>query len=337
MNEREQFLKNMALAGDPTVKSRVGVTYGLWQQYGDRLNWLEDFSEHVSVGVSRKSDHPAGSEKVDVWGCRWHYPLEAHDGQVIERPIESWSALRSYEPPRAEEFTDWEQAKENFARAKSEGRVAGGNTDHGFIFLRLCYLRGYENFMLDLADERPELRELIALVEEYWLEVCTRWVDAGADTIHFGDDLGLQHMLPMSPAKWREFIRPSYERIFRFCRSNGVHVSLHTDGYIVDIIPDLIECGVSQLNPQDFVNGLLSLERLAKGKTYICLDIDRQRVTVFGKPDEIEAHIRNCITTLGSEHGGLSMVWTTYQPTPIENIEACVRAMDTYATYWIGH
>ena len=117
-------------------------------------------------------------------------------------------------------------------------------------------------------------------------------------------------------------------------RDRGVPVHLHTDGYIVDIIPDLIEIGVTDLNPQDLVNGLDNLERLAKGKVHISLDIDRQRITVFGTPEQIDVHIKTCIETLGSPTGGLSLVWGVYPGTPIENIEATVRAMEKYHDLW---
>jgi len=335
-NGRERYFRNMALEGDPSVHSHVSITYPVWAQYGERLNWMEKFSPHVSVGISRSSGRKANSEVTDRWGCHWIYPLEALDGVCIGHPVASWPDLAAYQPPNPDDFTDWKQAKINAENTKSRGGIAHGGTDHGFIFLRLTYLRGFDNFMLDVGAERPELDELIRVVENYWFEIARRWIEAGVDVIGFGDDLGLQTMLPISPESWRRYIKPSYKRIFSYCRSNGVYVSLHTDGYIVDIIPDLIECGVSTLNPQDLVNGLDNIHKLAKGKVFIHLDIDRQNITVFGKPEEVDAHILNCIKTLGSPKGGLSTVWGVYPATPIECIEAAVRAMDKYATYWVS-
>jgi uroporphyrinogen decarboxylase len=58
-------------------------------------------------------------------------------------------------------------------------------------------------------------------------------------------------------------------------------------------------------------------------------------VTVFGTPEEIDAHIKSCIGTLGSPEGGLSLVWGVYPGTPIENIEAGVRAMERYRGMWV--
>lgn len=335
-SQRERYFKSMALDGDPVVYSHVSITYPVWKQYGERLDWMQGFSKHVSVGISRSPGHEANSEVTDVWGCHWIYPLEALDGQCIGHPIASWSDLASYQPPNPDNFTDWKQAKINIENTRSRDGIAHGGTDHGFIFLRLTYLRGFDNFMMDVGAERPELDELIKIVENYWFEVIKRWVECGVDVISFGDDLGLQHSLPMGPHYWRRYIKPSYKRIFSYCRSNDVYISLHTDGYILEIIPDLIECGVSTLNPQDLVNGLDNIRELAKGKVFINLDVDRQNITVFGTPEEVDAHIFNCIKTLGSPKGGLSMIWGVYPATPIECIEAGVKAMDRYATYWVS-
>ena len=334
-NEREKFFRQINLKGDKCVRSHISITYPVWKEYREKLDWLEGFSPYVSVGIGRSPGRKANDELTDSWGCHWIYPLESLDGQCIGHPIDSWNDLGIYQPPDPDDFTDWEQAKQSAEHTKSQGRVVHGGTDHGFIFLRLTYLRGFEKFMLDTAEERPELEELIEIVENYWFEVVRRWIEIGADIIGFGDDLGLQYALPISPDSWRRYIKPSYKRIFSYCRSNGVHVFLHTDGYVCDIIPDLIECGVSILNPQDFVNGLDHLHTLAKGEVFIRLDVDRQKVTVFGTPEENDAHILDCIQTLGSPKGGLDLIWGVYPPTPLENIEAVAKAMDKYATHWL--
>jgi hypothetical protein len=334
---KENFYKQMALEGDdPIVRTGVGIAYPVWDQYKERLDWLEGFSKYAGVGISRSPGVKPNTEVVNNWSERWIYPLDSLDGICIEHPIASWDALKTYIPPDPDVFTDWKQTKINFQKNNEQGHVNHGGTDHGFIFLRLTYLRGFENLMIDIAEERPELFDLIKIVENYWFEVVKRWIDCGVTTIGFGDDMGMQNASPISLDDWRKYIKPSYKRIFSYCRAHGVHTSLHSDGYILDIIPDLIECGVSSINPQDLVNGLDNIKRLAWGKVYIHLDIDRQNITVFGTPEEVDAHIFNCIKTLGSPKGGMSMVWGVYPGTPIGNIEACVKALDKYATYWVG-
>jgi uroporphyrinogen decarboxylase len=334
---KENFYKQMALDGDdPVVRTGVGIGYGVWEKYKEKLDWMEGFSKYAGVGISRSPGVKANTEVTNMWGERWIYPLDSLDGICIEHPILSFDAIKTYVPPDPDKFADWKQVKENFQKNNELGHVNHGGTDHGFIFLRSTYMRGYNNFMLDIGEERPEVLDLIKIIENYWFEVVRRYIECGVNAMGFGDDMGTQTALPISLEDWRKYIKPSYKRIFSYCRAHGVHVSLHSDGYINDIIPDLIECGVSNINPQDLVNGLDNIKRLAYGKVYIHLDIDRQNITVLGTPEQVDAHIFNCIKTLGSPKGGLSMVWGVYPGTPIENIEAGVRAMDKYATYWVG-
>ena len=334
ISERQRFLNEVSGNGDGIVRASVGIGNPVWKQYRDKLDWMEGFSPYVGVGIGRTPGAAAESRWTDPWGCLWRYPMESLDGICIGHPISTWADLADYVPPDPDAFTDWAEERRKAERTRTDGGVARAGTDHGGIYLRLTYLRGFENFMADVAEDPPELAELIGIVESYWFEIAKRWVEAGVDLISFGDDLGQQDRLPISPTAWRKYIKPSYQRIMSYCRSHGLQVHLHTDGYIVDIIPDLIECGVTILNPQELVNGLSNLERLAKGKVQLDLDIDRQKITVFGTPEEVDAHIRACIETLGSPKGGLSLIWGVYPPTPLANIEAAVRAMSAYATHW---
>ncbi|MGC8805108.1 MAG: uroporphyrinogen decarboxylase family protein, partial [Candidatus Ratteibacteria bacterium] len=199
----------------------------------------------------------------------WIYPMDYLDGQVIEHPLDDWSKLKNYIPPDPEKYTDWEKVKKDVQDAKNKGILASGGIDHGFFFLLITYMRGYENAMIDFAEDNKNLYQLIEMIENYWMKVIEKWIDLGVDLIGFGDDLGLQNSLPISPVAWRKYIKPSYKKFFSLCRENGVHAGLHSDGWIVAIMEDLIECGLSLLNPQDIVNGIDNIERILKGRVCI--------------------------------------------------------------------
>jgi len=66
----------------------------------------------------------------------------------------------------------------------------------------------------------------------------------------------------------------------------------------------------------------------------IDLDIDRQRITRFGTPAEIDALIRKEVKKLGSAQGGLMMVFGLYPGTPLENVKALMDVMKRSATYY---
>lgn len=319
------------------VPCDVIINYTIWERYAKRLETLQQVCPHIPMrGKNGKNSPRAKEHKTrDTWGCLWHYPGMGLDGQVIEHPLENWDLFNKWQAPSANERI--KAVLKEAAKNPNEKPFRQADLEHGFLFLRLTYLRGFENFMIDVAENNSKLYDLCDIVTDYWYQIAKAHLDCGAIHISGGDDLGLQDRLPISPSAWRKLLKPAYQKIFNLARERGATVHLHTDGYIVDIIPDLIEIGVTDLNPQDLVNGLDTLSKLAKGKIHISLDIDRQKITAFGTPEEIDAHIKNCIQTLGSPQGGLSLVWGVYPGTPIANIEATIRAMEKYHDIWISH
>jgi hypothetical protein len=193
--------------------------------------------------------------------------------------------------------------------------------------MRLFYLRGFEKFMIDLAMDEPRLPRLISMVEAYNVAVIRKYLDLGMEYAIFGEDLGLQTSLPMSPAMWRKYIKPPYERMFKPCLEKGIPIFLHTDGHILDIIPDLIEVGVQVLNPQFRANGLEGLKEVAKGEVALCLDLDRQ-LFPFATPSQIEDHIGEAYEELHLPEGGLMLYAECEPDVPLANIETICTTLE---------
>jgi hypothetical protein len=108
---------------------------------------------------------------------------------------------------------------------------------------------------------------------------------------------------------------------------------MHTDGHIWEIIPDLIDCGVSVINPQVGANGLDNLAAVCKGKVCVDIDLNRQMFP-FWKPADIDAHVREAVETLGSPEGGLWIKAEIGDDVPLENIKAICDALEKYSTYF---
>jgi len=87
------------------------------------------------------------------------------------------------------------------------------------------------------------------------------------------------------------------------------------------------------LNPQVGANGLDNLVRECKGKVCVNLDLDRQKFP-FWKPEDIDAHVRECVEKLGSPEGGLWLLAECAPDVPLENIEAICNALERYRTYY---
>jgi hypothetical protein len=270
---------------------------------------------------------------TDCWGIVWENIERGLDSIPVVHPLADWAALDGYMPPdplRDGQFTrrDWEQARQDMAQAKNRGDLAIGRPlPHGFMYMLLFYLRGFENLMVDMATDEPRLHRLISIIERYNVAVMGKYLELGAEYISCGEDLGLQHGLPISPAMWRKYIKPTYARMFGLCREVGAPVYLHTDGYILEIIPDLLEVGVRVLNPQIRPNGLAGLQEMARGKVGIHLDLDRQ-LFPFATASEIEDHIGEMYEGLYLPEGGLMFHAECEPDVSLEKIDAICTVLE---------
>ncbi len=203
------------------------------------------------------------------------------------------------------------------------------------MYLRLADLRGFEELMIDFAEDAPELQLLIDLVLHHNLQKLEKLLASKQppELIYFGDDLGMQTCLPMGPDKWRQYLKMPFMRIYQRVRQAGFWVFMHTDGHCWEIIPDLIECGVNVINPQIRANGLENLAAVCKGKVCVRLDLDRQ-LFPFATPKQIDEHVRRAVEVLGMPQGGLWLLAEIGPDVPLENIEAVCTALEKYRGWY---
>lgn len=281
----------------------------------------------------------AGAPYTDAWGCVWETTDNGITGAVTRRPLAHWANFEGFAPPDPELTNgvmsiDWAAVKERIIAAESHGKRYAGDLEHGHAFQRLTYLRGYENLLLDMADNELRLRRLIEMVEAFSAEIVRRYLDCGVAMMRYPEDLGMQVGPMLSPDNFRSYIKPMYERLMAPAREAGCLVHMHSDGDIRDLVADLAISGVDALNLQDLVNGIDWIAANLKGKVCIDIDIDRQQVTRFGAPEQIDALIREEVEKLGSAQGGLMMIYGLYPGVPIENAKAVADAMERYAGFY---
>ncbi|HRS72862.1 MAG TPA: uroporphyrinogen decarboxylase family protein, partial [Anaerohalosphaeraceae bacterium] len=133
---------------------------------------------------------------------------------------------------------------------------------------------------------------------------------------------------------FRKYVVPSYTRLMAPAKKANVIVHMHSDGYLMNIIEDILSCGVDVINLQDLVNGIDNIRKTLKDRVAIDLDIDRQNITRFGTPKDINDHIKECVMKLGNQKGGLSLACGIYPGIPIKNIAAIMDALEKYSLYY---
>ena len=281
----------------------------------------------------------AGRPYTDSWGCTWETAEDGLTGVVNGHPLADWDKWAEFTPPDAAKTdgmaeVNWDEIRQKFEQAKSKGEYGAGGLEHGHMFLRLTYLRGYENILFDMTDGDPRLGQLIEMIENFSMEIVKRYLELEAAVMYYPEDLGMQMGPMLSPENFRKYIKPVYNKLSAAAREKGALVHMHSDGDIRTLAEDIIDSGVDVLNLQDMVNGIDWIGANLKGRVCIDLDIDRQQVTRFGSPVDIEKLIREEVEKLGSREGGLMMIYGLYPQVPLENVKALMDALERHAVYY---
>ena len=82
-----------------------------------------------------------------------------------------------------------------------------------------------------------------------------------------------------------------YKDFIDIAHKHGKRIFMHSDGYIVDILPDLIDLGLDAVNSQIFCMGLDRLEQF-RGKITFWGEIDRQNLLPYASTEEIRKAVR---------------------------------------------
>ncbi len=350
LNEQtDNFLKAALFRSPKWIPAKVGILPATWFTHGEELekiilNYSKIFPEYRK-GDFKKTNPFWAYQKgrhTDIWGIVWDNIEEGFDSAPLEKeaPLRDWTVLDNYVPPNPltvdwfwpEKEIDWGAQRKNLDEAKANGKMALCGLPHGFIYMWHYYLRGFTNFMMDVANRDPRLDRLNKTILDYNLKLVNKWLEIGAEAIFFGDDLGWQNSLPISPIDWRRYIKPSYQKILTVCREAGILSYLHSDGHILEIMDDLIECGLNVINPQFRANGLNNLTKF-RGKICIHLGMDRQ-LFPFATTSQLKNHFQESIDALYRPEGGL-MLHVEFAPdVPLSNVETICDILEKFAGPW---
>lgn len=269
----------------------------LREVYPDDIVWCPQFLRRDS---GCEGDPYAIGTYTDEWGCVFENKFEGIIGEVKNAQIisDEWEEAADIKVPDALLDLDVE-AVNAFCRNTEQFVVAGSSVR---IFERLQFLAGTEKTLMDLYLQPDGMDAAIQKVHEFFCRELEAWAQTDVDALFIQDDWGTQISLLISPDLWREVFKPLYADYAAVARKYGKKIFMHSDGYILDIIPDLIEIGIDALNSQIFCMGLEKLEQF-RGKITFWGEIDRQNILPFGSEEDVDHAVRSVKEHLW-EHGG---------------------------------
>jgi uroporphyrinogen decarboxylase len=266
-----------------------------------------------------------GKVEYDWWGAGWNTETEGY--WLADAPLAQTQDLDAIAWPDPADPTLLAGAAQAIAADGGRHFVA---PNFGFcLYERAWSLRGYEQLNMDLALDPEWVAELLERITAIQVALAGRFVALGVDGGYAGDDYGAQKGMLFSPRTWRALVKPRLARIFAVFRHAGLPVILHSDGDIREILPDLVEIGLTALNPAQpevLEHGWL---RAAFGERLAFYGgVSTQAALPYGTPAEVRAAVLACARDLAPDGTGL-VIGPSHRMTseiPMANVDAMLAA-----------
>ena len=208
--------------------------------------------------------------------------------------------------------------------AHAAGKPVSCSTGH--MYEEAWQIRGYEEFLIDMIAE-PDIPAY--LLEQYCIKniaIAETAAKAGVDLLKIADDVANQNSLMFSIDLWRKFIKSRWARVIDAARAikPDIEVWYHTDGNALEILPELIEIGITILNPvQPECMNVNQVKREYGDRLVFDGTIGTQSTMPFGTPNEVRRVIQERKRVVGADGALIISPTHVLEPeVPLENIEA---------------
>ena len=291
------------------------------QRFPDDIVWCPRF---LKTDPPTKGDPYEIGQYVDEWGCVFENRQRGIIGEV-KAPLvtqEEWEDRGCIRMPL--EFLDLDvEAINNYCRNTDQFVLAGSSVR---LFERMQFFGGTEKLLMDLLLQPDGMLEVLENTHRFFCQELEAWAKTDVDGLFIQDDWGAQINLLISPKLWTELFKPRYADYAAIARRYGKKLFMHSDGYILEIIPHLIDIGVDALNAQIFCMGLEKLAQF-RGKITFWGELDRQYLLSRGTQEEVRQAVRQVRRTLWQDGGCIAQVDFGVGVKP-ENVAA---ALETWA------
>ncbi len=283
--------------------------------------WVNN--NHAMEGIVHERD---GESHVDAWGIVWRKQFGFN--QIVHFPLAGLDRDRvlAYEFPG--------QAIRESLLGNMDAVMRGANRFYTGCDVSPCVfemywrMRGMEDAMLDIAADAELANEMFRRCADFSIDLgeaaCQRFA---LDWYWTGDDVSGQTCMMMSPAKWRELVKPHLARVFDVGIAHKLPVAYHCCGALRPIIGDLIEIGMDVLNPvQSNCPGMdpLELKREFGSRIAFMGGVDTQELLPHGTAAQVRRATERLIAGMTADGGGyiLAASHTISPETPDDNIFA---------------
>jgi uroporphyrinogen decarboxylase len=204
----------------------------------------------------------------------------------------------------------------------------------GFVHLSQ-YLRGYEQWLMDIVLNPEFLDTLMDRALAWWLDLAGAVLDEVGhyvDVVAIGDDVAFHDRPMVDLARYRKLFKPRHRQMMDLVKAKSkAKVLYHCCGAVKSLIGEFSNIGVDALNPVQVSSAGMDDTAALKAAfgDQICFwgAIDTGRVLPMGTPADVRAEVRRRIRDLAPGGGYvLAPVHNIQEDVPAENIVAMADA-----------
>lgn len=289
-----------------------------------------------AIAVSPRYTGPMLAPNTDVFGCQHktvHYGTGTYN-ECIAHPLAQYNSVSEIEANYTWPNPDWydySHLPEHVAQWPDHP-IRGGGSEPFLIYKKL---RGDVQAFMDLI-EHPDIVHycLDKLFELAYINTQRIYetLPGKIDLSYVAEDMGGQESLLFSPEHIHTFLLPRMKRMIDLAHDAGVFVFFHSDGAIIDIIPDMINIGINVLNPIQWRCKNMDRETLIQNfgqQLTFHGGVDNQQTLAFGSPEDVQAEVRDNIQILNQNN--------RYILAPCHNIQAVSPPENIVVMYETAH
>jgi len=250
-----------------------------------------------------------------------------------------------------EDYESWEQPDPNL-NARLEQFLSGREiqkelNDEIFSIpatgsLMECTWEGFglETFSRILSREK-EIKKVFDDRGSFTLELVKILAENDAQMVLLWDDYGFKNGLFMRPSLYQKYIFPWIKKICDAAHKRDCKILLHSDGDLIEIFEDIINCGIDVINPVESTTGNPDYDIFKLNEKYgdqITFSGNLSPIMLaIGEISEIEAYAKKLIRELAPGGGYIFGSGHSINPAvTIDRFEAMQNIKRKYGNYPIN-
>lgn len=263
-----------------------------------------------SMDMTRSIGFPAEPRAYTDEETGFRYRVERWTSWIAERPFRDVDGLREWVKADILRKTAWsdENALAEEFRARFMDKQAGIGDDTVILLTEsgvgldyAFHCAGLELFTYLLADEPELVSEWLEAAFQHEVKRVKVIADPGLSPVAltFGD-IAFKGSTLFSPDFLRREFFPRLKQLNDVFHNAGIKCLFHSDGYLMDVLEDIVTAGCDGLNPIETTAGMSVKEVREKApKLFIAGGIDVSQLLPFGTVEEVRETVHRTIEDAG--------------------------------------